>query len=112
MDTKQQARKKRSDRNHIVYMLVVNGQRYVGITAKTESTVNKSVLARFNKHWYRAQTENKDWALCNALRGLTSRNDIEVCVLAIVRGKAAGHKEEVRLRRELRPELNTDVRGD
>ena len=105
-------RKKRSDRTHIVYMLVVNGLRYIGVTAKTESTVLKSVRARAAKHFYRAKTETKDWALCNALRSIADRNEVEVCVLAIVRGKAAGHAEEIRLRRELRPTLNTDTRGD
>lgn len=110
---KQEAtRKKRCDRTHYIYMLVVNGQRYVGTTAKTESTANKSVMARFNKHWYRAQTENKDWALCIALRACSTRDEIEVKILDMVRGKKEGHKREVELRRELRPELNTDVRND
>ena len=107
-----QTRKKRSDRTHIVYLLDVHGLTYVGITAKTESTVNKSVIARMNKHWYRARTEAKDWLLCQALRSINDRSEIKVKVLAVVRVKAAGHKEEVRLRRELSPVLNTDRRGD
>lgn len=112
MEAKQTPRKKRVDRNHIVYMLVVNGLRYVGSTSKTESTVLKSVKARVSKHWYRAQTENKDWLICHALRQLNDRNEIEVKILAVVRGKGPGHKREVELRRELNPELNSDVRGD
>lgn len=103
-------RKKRCDRTHIVYMLVVNGQRYVGVTAKSESTVLKSVTARFNKHWYRAKTEAKNWRLCAALRACSDRSEVEIKILAIVRGKAEGHAEEVRLRREMNPELNTDCR--
>ena len=110
--TQVKARKKRADRNHYVYMLVVNGLRYVGITAKTETTAIKSVTVRFNKHWYRAQTENKDWALCRALRACSDRSQVEIKILAVVRGKAEGHAEEVRLRRLLAPELNTDCRGD
>ena len=105
-------RKKRTDRNHIVYMLSVLGQRYIGVTAKTESTALKSVRARAAKHWYRARTESKDWLLCSALRELENKEQITITVLAIIRGKAAAHKEEVRLRREMKPELNTDVRGD
>ena len=105
-------RKRRSDRTHIVYMLVVNGLRYIGVTAKTETTVLKSVKSRAAKHFYRAKTETKDWALCGALRTLNSKEEIEIRVVELLRGKAVAHKREVEIRRELRPELNTDVRGD
>ena len=105
-------RKKRTDRNHIIYELVVNGLNYIGVTAKTESTVLKSVKARAAKHFYRAKTENKNWALCQALRALNSKDDIEIKVHEIVRGKALAHKREVEIRRTVRPALNTDVRGD
>lgn len=106
------SRKKRSDRTHIIYELVINGQNYIGVTAKTESTVLKSVRARAAKHFYRAKTEAKDWLLCQALCALNSKEDIEIRVHELVRGKAEAHRREVELRRELRPVLNTDVRGD
>jgi len=112
MDTKTVTRKKRADRNHIIYELVVRGQNYIGVTAKTESTVNKSVLARAAKHFYRAKKENKDWSLCVALRALSDKSEIEVYVHEIVRGKAAAHRREVELRRQIKPVLNTDTRGD
>lgn len=105
-------RKKRSDRNHIIYELRIGVDNYIGVTAKTETTVNKSVLARAAKHFYRAKTESKDWLLCRALRSLNSKEEIQVLVHEIVRGKAAAHKREVELRRTLRPTLNTDCRGD
>ena len=104
--------KKRNDRNHIIYELVVNGSSYIGVTAKTESTINKSVRARAAKHFYRAKTEAKDWLLCRALRELASKDEIEIRVHEIVRGKAAAHKREVELRRLYNPILNTDRRGD
>lgn len=106
------ARKKRQDRNHIIYELVVNGMNYIGVTAKTESTVLKSVRVRANKHFYRAKTEGKNWLLCAALRELSSKEEIEIRVHEIVRGKAAAHKREVEIRRAVNPALNTDVRGD
>ena len=112
MTTQTQTRKKRVDRTHIVYELNVLGLTYVGVTAKTESTAMKSAVTRANKHWYRARTENKTWLLCAALRGLESKDEIVVRVLATVRGKAEGHALEVALRRELVPALNTDIRGD
>ena len=105
-------RKKRTDRNHIIYELRVNGHNYIGVTAKTASTVNKSVLARAAKHFYRAKTEGKNWLLCQALRSLQDKSEIEVLVHEVVRGKAAAHKREVELRRALCPTLNTDTRGD
>lgn len=112
MNLEKTPRKKRTDRNHIVYELNVNGLTYVGVTAKTESTALKSAKTRAAKHFYRAKTESKDWLLCQALRELNDKGEIVVRVLAVIRGKAAAHKEEVRLRRELEPALNTDVRGD
>jgi len=106
------ARKKRVDRNHIIYELRVNGLNYIGVTAKTETTINKSVLARAAKHFYRAKKEDKNWLLCAELRKLSCKEDIEVLVHEVVRGKAAAHKREVELRRMIKPALNTDTRGD
>ena len=105
-------RKRRTDRNHIIYELRVNGLNYIGVTAKTESTINKSVLARAAKHFYRAKTESKNWLLCQALRELNDKSEIEVLVHEVIRGKEAAHKREVELRRILKPALNTDCRGD
>jgi TfoX/Sxy family transcriptional regulator of competence genes len=112
MTTQTVTRKKRTDRNHIIYELVVNGKNYIGVTAKTESTVNKSVLARAAKHWYRAKTEDKNWLLCAELRKLNSKDEIEIFVHAVIRGKAEAHKTEVAIRRAVKPILNTDCRGD
>ena len=106
------ARAKRSDRNHIIYELVTPAGNYIGVTAKTESTVLKSVRARAAKHFYRAKTETKDWLLCSALRQLADKSEIEIRVHEIVRGKADAHRREVEIRRLLRPTLNTDRRGD
>ena len=105
-------RKKRTDRNHIIYELRVAGGNYIGVTAKTETTINKSVLARAAKHFYRAKREAKDWALCRALRTLQDKSEIEEYVHEVIRGKAAAHKREVELRRLINPALNTDIRGD
>lgn len=111
METKN-TRKKRADRNHIIYELRVAGGNYIGVTAKTESTINKSVLARAAKHFYRAKKETKDWLLCQALRTLNDKSEIEVLIHEVIRGKAEAHKREVEIRRRLCPTLNTDTRGD
>lgn len=112
MNLEKPIRKKCVDRNHIIYELRVNGLNYIGVTAKTESTVLKSVKSRAAKHFYRAKTESKTWLLCEALRQLSSKDEIEILVHEVVRGKAEAHRREVELRRALRPILNTDTRGD
>lgn len=104
-------RAKRSDRNHIIYEIVGPEGTYIGVTAKTESTVLKSLRARIAKHYYRAQKETKQWALCELLRGYASKEDVDVRVLEIVRGKAEAHSRERELIRELNPFYNTDKRG-
>ena len=104
-------RAKRSDRNHIIYQIVGPEGVYIGVTAKTESTVLKSVRSRIAKHFYRAQKETKSWALCALLRSYASKDDIDVRVVEIVRGKAAAHARERELIREINPFYNTDKRG-
>lgn len=104
-------RAKRSDRNHIIYTIVGPEGSYIGVTAKTETTVLKSVKARVAKHFYRAQKETKTWALCELLRTYASKDDVDVRVLEIVRGKREAHRRERELIRELNPFYNTDKRG-
>jgi hypothetical protein len=112
MNLEKPIRKRRVDRTHIIYELRVNGLNYIGVTAKTETPINQSVLARAAKHFYRAKTESKNWLLCQALRTLNDKSEIEVLVHETLRGKAAAHKREVELRRIINPVLNTDRRGD
>ena len=103
--------KKRSDRNHIIYTIVGPEGSYVGVTAKTETTVLKSVRAHVAKHWYRAHAETKQWALCELLRGYDSKEAIDVRVVEIVRGKAQAHAREREIIRSENPFYNTDKRG-
>lgn len=98
-------RKKRNDRTHIVYHIVIAGKSYIGITAKTESTVTKSLQSRFMKHVYRARTESKDWPLYNAMRKHGDDNAF-VDIVCLVRGKAEAHTLEREIIRELQPQLN------
>lgn len=104
-------RKTRTDRNHIIYEIVTPIGSYIGVTAKTESTVLKSLRARAAKHYYRARTESKTWALCQYLRTLADKAEIDIRMHEMIRGKTAAHARERELIRELNPALNTDKRG-
>lgn len=110
MDSKKPPRKKRVDRTHIVYMIESGTDFYIGVTAKTESTVNRSVQVRFNKHIYRSRSENKSWRLYEAMRE-RGVDAFKVSILHVVRGKAVAHQLERELIRQQLPTLNTDMRG-
>lgn len=102
-------RKKRTDRTHIIYKIMSGTDSYIGVTAKTESTVLKSVRVRMNKHLYRSRSEDKSWALYEALRE-RGPGAFAYGIMAVVRGKSPAHQLERALIRELRPTLNTDTR--
>jgi len=98
-------RKKRSDRTHIVYKLTVLKLVYIGITAKTYSTVQMSAKSRFMKHVYRARSENRPWPLYEAMRK-HGPEAFEMEILETGRGKAWAHTRERELIKKLKPKLN------
>jgi hypothetical protein len=110
MDTKTLARKKRTDRTHIIYMIESGADFYIGVTAKTMSTVKKSVLVRCNKHLYRMRSEDKGWMLYETMRE-RGVGEFTVRVMSVVRGKTEAHNLERGLIRDMKPNLNTDTRG-
>ena len=110
MEIKKAPRKKRADRTHIIYRIESGTDFYIGVTAKTESTVLKSVRTRINKHIYRSRSEDKSWLLYEAIRERGTQA-FQFRIVAVVRGKREAHAAERALIRELRPNLNTDVRG-
>lgn len=97
------------DRLHIVYQIQSGSDFYIGVTARTESTVLKSVRVRMNKHLYRSRSEAKSWRLYEALRE-RGPECFSYSIVSVVRGKSTAHQLERALIRELRPTLNTDVR--
>jgi hypothetical protein len=100
------ARKKRTDRNHLLYRLteVETGKTYIGLTVMRGRAQMKTLETRFQQHCYRAEVQDKDWTLCKALR---KGGEWVLEVLEVVRGKAEAHTREVELIEELAPELNT-----
>ena len=108
-ETLPKKRKKRTDRNHIIYELRVGKLVYIGITYVEGRAVQGSLERRWIKHVRRANTESKTWALCEAIRKFGA-DAFERKVLAVVRGKTEAHKQERELIRTLKPKLNTDKR--
>lgn len=100
-------RKRRTDRNHAIYELYceVTGESYIGITVVDGSALS-SVRGRFNRHLSRANTESKNWNLCEALRTY-GREGFTPYLLEVVRGKTAAHARERELTAQLKPALNT-----
>jgi hypothetical protein len=109
MEAKKSPRKKRQDRTHIIYRIESGTDFYIGVTAKTESTVLKSVRVRMNKHLYRSRSEERSWRLYEALRERGTAA-FRYSIVAVLRGKQEAHAHERELIRSLRPTLNTDVR--
>jgi hypothetical protein len=101
-------RKRRSDRNHVIYQLtnVVNGKTYIGITVCIGQAKLKAVKVRWQKHVTRAWNENLDWNLCKEIRHF-GEESFTYEVVEVVRGKVEVHARERVLIAELQPALNT-----
>ena len=96
-------RKKRNDRNYVLYALSVDGKSYIGLTVAIGRAFLKSVKIRVQKHRSRALVENKDWSLCNAIKDAEL---IEYAVIEVIRGRKAAYQRERELIAEFQPELN------
>ena len=99
-------RKKRSDRNHVIYAVTAEGQTYIGLTVANGQAYLRSVKVRVQKHISRALKEDKDWAFCQFIRE-NPEVQLRYEVLEVVRGRKAAHELEREYIREWAPELNT-----
>jgi hypothetical protein len=96
-------RKKRNDRNYILYELRVDNQTYIGLTVAVGRAFLKSVKVRVQKHISRAFVESKDWTLCKAIQ---EADTIQYSVIEVIRGRKAAYSRERELIAEYSPELN------
>ena len=102
-------RKRRSDRNQVIYYIqdVVTLEYYIGLTAVSyKGNVRKTLNRRMQKHLQRALAENKNWGLSVALRERGAERFVYGPV-QIVRGKKAAHEIETQMINTLQPALNT-----
>ena len=100
-------RKKRSDRNHIIYAVTADtGETYIGLTVAIGQAYLRSVKVRVQKHISRALKEDKDWSFCQFIRE-NPEVVLRYEVLEVVRGRKAAHELEREYIREWAPELNT-----
>ena len=102
-------RKRRSDRNQVIYYIrdVVTLEYYIGLTALSfKGNVRKTLNRRMQKHMQRALAENKNWGLSRALRERGAERFV-YGVIEVVRGKRPAHARETELINTLQPALNT-----
>lgn len=108
-ETNKKNRKRRSDRNHIVYRLncTVTGETYVGITVCKGRALWKSMATRWQKHMYHACVEMRTGLLQQAIRKYGAEA-FTYEILNVVRGKTAAHDLERSLIADMAPELNVE----
>ena len=102
-------RKRRSDRNQVIYFIedIVTREVYIGLTALSfKGNVYRTLRRRMQKHMQRALAENKDWGLSRALRERGAERFV-FGVVEVVRGKKAAHARETEFINTLQPALNT-----
>ena len=105
------ARKRRNDRNHVIYLLTgPNGQRYVGVTFARGRAWKRSAKIRWEAHVRNALDYDRQNLLSVAIRDQGAENFTRE-VLEIVRGKQNAHNRERALLQLIQPELNMEGMG-
>lgn len=101
-------RKRRSDRNHVLYKVTCSetNDSYIGVTVAQGQAFLRSVKVRFQKHISRAKCENKDWTFCKFIRA-NSDVEFQYEVLEVVRGRKPAYQRERQLIAKYSPTLNT-----
>ncbi len=104
-------RKKRSDRNHLIYMLTCEptNERYIGVTVMNCTSQAKTLKQRWKGHLYKALVLQESWVLPRTIRK-HGKESFTANVLEIVRGKKAAFAAESALINNLKTELNTRIK--
>jgi len=102
-------RKRRTDRNHIIYLIrcLTTGDTYIGITVVRGRAFNKSLHIRWTNHVYHALVEGRTFPLQKLIRK-HGPEAFEHEILKVVRGKESAHTVEKKLIKKLCPTLNVE----
>ena len=104
-------RKKRNDRNHIIYQLTSpDGERYIGVTYVRGRAYKKSAKIRFEAHCRNAFKYNHETLLSKSLRKHGEQSFVRE-VLEVIRGKQNAHDRERELIATIKPDLNMEGLG-
>ena len=105
------ARKKRSDRNYLIYQSVCipTGEEYFGITVTKEGGDTRTLKTRLQQHYYKATTYGFEWTLADRLRK-HGKEAFAIAAIEKVRGKAEAYAMEAELINDHKPNLNTKFR--
>ena len=101
-------KRKRSDRNHLIYELVntINNKKYVGVTVCIGRAYKYTAIRRFQKHVFRAKNEPFDWALYKDMRKF-GPDVYDIYVIQVIRGKSEAHRIETNMLQSLEYKLNS-----
>jgi len=100
-------RKKRSDRNHIIYKVtnIVTNETYIGVTVVTGRAYLKSLHNRWIRHIYKANILMANFAISESIR-IHGKESFKHEILTKVRGKKNAFQEEAKLINQHKPALN------
>lgn len=101
-------RKKRSDRNHLIYKITClpTLDEYIGVTVMNSTSVKKAMKTRWKQHCYKAQVVSPDWSLSESIRE-HGEDMFLIEPLEIVRGRMQAFDREAELINTVIPSLNT-----
>ena len=101
-------RKKRSDRNHIIYKLTNNitSETYIGVTVVTGRAYLKSLRSRWIRHIYKANIGMAEYPISISIR-THGEESFTREILKVVRGKKNAFITESELINKHKPALNT-----
>ena len=101
-------RKKRSDRNHLIYLLTntITGEKYIGVTVVSGRAYLKSLRSRWIRHIYKANIGMAEYPISVSIREHGEESFTRE-IIQLAKGKKNAFQVESQLINEHKPALNT-----